>query len=248
MVSISGLFCVDRFEAALFADHGEVFSPDYPATPNILEGALGEWATGRSRLGDIHARAFPLPYLPIWQRGAKIQQVAVPRHGVQPSGYVTGLVAESACAAAGKRLCTPDEFTMACRGEDDTLFPYGDDYIEGACNVYREGHPAAVLHGNASIGHLDPRLNRVAIAGQPLLRKTGATPRCRSRWGVDAVYDMVGNVDEWIDEAGGGAFAGGFYARSTRAGCEALITAHPKHYLDYSTGVRCCKGAARPDP
>lgn len=246
MVSIGGLFCVDRFEGTLFADTGEAFSPDFPATPGLLEAALGEWVTGRSRIGDVHARAFPLPHLPFWQRGAKLQHLAATRRGVQPSGYVTGLVAESACLAVGKRLCTADEFMTACRGEDDTLYPYGDDYIDGACNVFREGHPAAVLHGNASIGHLDPRLNRVTLAGQPLLRKTGATPRCRSRWGGDAVYDLVGNVDEWVDEGGGGAFAGGFYSRSTRAGCEALITAHPRQYLDYSTGVRCCRDAARP--
>jgi formylglycine-generating enzyme len=54
---------------------------------------------------------------------------------------------------------------------------------------------------------------------------------------------LVGNLDEWVDEEGG-AFAGGFYSRSTRAGCEAVITAHPKQYLDYSTGVRCCRDAA----
>jgi formylglycine-generating enzyme required for sulfatase activity len=241
MVSIAGLFCIDRYEGNLFTPAGEAFSPDFPATPGLLEAALGEWATGRSRFGDVHARAFPLPPLPLWQRGAKLQHVAAARYGVQPSGYVTGLVAESACAGAGKRLCSIDEFTMACRGEDDTLFPYGDDYSDGVCNVFREGHPAAILHGNASIGHLDPRLNRVTLAGQPLLRKTGATPRCRSRWGADSVYDLVGNVDEWVADGGAGAFAGGFYSRSTRSGCEALITAHPKQYLDYSTGVRCCR-------
>ena len=55
----------------------------------------------------------------------------------------------------------------------------------------------------------------------------------------------MGNLDEWVNEPGG-AFAGGFYARSTRAGCEALITAHPRSYLDYSTGVRCCQDGPAP--
>lgn len=243
MVSIAGRFCIDRFEAMLVdAASGEAFSPDYPTTPNLLERVLAEWSTGRSRTGGAHARAFPMPWLPRWQRGAKLQSVAVSRIGVRPNGYLTGLVAESACAAAGKRLCTLDEFATACRGEDDTLFPYGDTYEDGACNVFRDDHPAAILHGNASIGHLDPRLNRVRAKGKPLLRETGATPRCRSRWGSDAVYDLVGNIDEWVDEEEG-AFAGGFYSRSTRAGCDAVITAHPKQYLDYSTGVRCCRDA-----
>lgn len=243
MVSIGGEYCIDRFEAILVdAPTGEALSPDYPTTPNLLEYILSDWSTGRSRMGDVHGKAMPLPFLPRWQRGAKIQMAAVSRMGVQPSGYLTGLVAESACAAAGKRLCVLEELTTACRGEDDTQFPYGDTYEEGACNVFREDHPAAILHGNASVGHLDPRLNRVRVKGEPLLRATGATPRCRSRWGADAVYDLVGNLDEWVDDEDG-AFAGGFYSRSTRAGCDAVITSHPKNYLDYSTGVRCCRDA-----
>ncbi|XYH98100.1 hypothetical protein ACMHYB_61900 [Sorangium sp. So ce1128] len=247
MVAIEGgRFCIDRFEAMLVdGATGQALSPDYPSTPNLLELTLAEWSTGRRRTGDVHARAFPLPLLPGWQRGRAIAALARSRPGVRPSGYVTGLVAESACAAAGKRLCSVEEFVTACRGEDDTLYPYGDTFEEGACNVFRAGHPAAQLHGNASIGHLDPRLNRVRVAGEPLLRETGGSPRCRSRWGSDAVHDLVGNLDEWVNEPGG-AFAGGFYSRSTRAGCEALVTAHPRSYLDYSTGVRCCQDGPAP--
>ena len=241
MVPIAARFCVDRFESTLLdARTGEPLSPDYPTTPNLLEHALSEWVTGRERSGDVHARAFPLPWISPSRFGDKPEPVAVSRLGVRPNGYVTGLVADAACAAAGKRLCTLDEFVTACRGEDDTLFPYGDTYEEGVCNVFRDEHPAAILHSNASVGHLDPRLNRVVSRGRPMLEKTGDSPACRSRWGSDAVYDLVGNLDEWVDE-GNGAFAGGFYARSTRSGCEALVTAHPRSYLDYSTGVRCCR-------
>ncbi|WP_437676268.1 SUMF1/EgtB/PvdO family nonheme iron enzyme [Sorangium sp. So ce131] len=249
MVAVAGgRFCIDRFEAMLVdGATGAALSPDYPSTPNLLELTLAQWSTGRRRAGDVHARAFPLPLLPGWQRGRATAAAARSRLGVRPSGYTTGLVAESACAAAGKRLCSVDEFVTACRGEDDTLYPYGDTYEEGTCNVFRSAHPAALLHGNASIGHLDPRLNRARAGREPLLRETGASPRCRSRWGSDAVYDLVGNLDEWVDEPDG-AFAGGFYSRSTRAGCEALVTAHPRTYLDYSTGVRCCRDGLSPPP
>ena len=74
----------------------------------------------------------------------------------------------------------------------------------------------------------------------PLLRKTGATPRCKSEWGDDAVYDMVGNLDEWIDDPDG-TFVGGFYSRSTHEGCDSMIEVHDYTYYDYSLGVRCCK-------
>ncbi len=243
MVSIAGRFCVDRFESTLVdARTGAPLSPDYPTTPGLLDFVLGEWSTARERTGNVHARAFPLPWIAPERIGDKPEPVAVARLGVRPSGYVTGVVAAAACSAAGKRLCSLDEFVTACRGEGDTLFPYGDGYEDGVCNVFREEHPAALLHGNASVGHLDPRLNRVRSHGRALLQRTGQSPACRSRWGDDAVYDMVGNIDEWVDE-GNGAFAGGFYSRSTRSGCEAVVTAHPRSYLDYSTGVRCCRDA-----
>jgi formylglycine-generating enzyme required for sulfatase activity len=245
MVSIAGRFCVDRFEATIVdAATGAPLSPDYPTTPNLLDFALAEWATGRERTGNVHARAFPLPWIAPARLGAKVEPLAVSRLGVRPNGYVTGVVAAAACSAAGKRLCTLDEFVTACRGEGDTQFPYGDAYEDGVCNVFREEHPAALLHDNASVGHLDPRLNRVWSKGRPLLQRTGESPGCRSRWGDDAVYDMVGNLDEWVEE-GNGAFAGGFYSRSTRSGCDAVVSVHPKSYLDYSTGVRCCRDAAR---
>jgi hypothetical protein len=154
----------------------ESLSPDYPTTPNLLDFAFGEWATAHERVGSIHARAFPLPWVSPLRFGEKPEPLAVSRLGARPNGYVTGVVAEAACAAAGKRLCTLDEFVTACRGEADTLFPYGDTYEDGVCNVFREEHPAVLLHGNASIGHLDPRLNRVLSRGKPMLERTGRAP------------------------------------------------------------------------
>jgi hypothetical protein len=248
MVSIAGRFCVDRFEGMIVDARTEApLSPDYPTTPNLLDAVLAEWATGRERVGGVHARAFPLPWIAPGRIGDKPSPRVVSRLGARPSGYLTGVVAAAACAAAGKRLCTLDEFVTACRGEADTQFPYGDSYVDGACNVFRDEHPAAMLHGNASVGHLDPRLDRLRSHGRPLLQRTGESPACRSTWGADAVYDMVGNLDEWVDE-GAGAFAGGFFSRSTRSGCEAVVTNHPKTYLDYSTGVRCCSDPVAASP
>ncbi len=106
-------------------------------------------------------------------------------------------------------------------------------------------HPAFVLHGSSSYGHRDPRLNLVNEAdGTPLLRTTGSLPRCASEWNGDRIYDLVGNIDEWVEAEKGAAFVGGFYARSTREGCEARVGSHAPAYYDYSTGGRCCKDAS----
>jgi len=171
---------------------------------------------------------------------ADIALVAMSQKDVLPQGYLNANQAEAACEAAGKRLCTESEWVTACRGDAQREFPYGDRYEQGACNVNRENHPSFLLHGNAARYHDDPRNNLVTVDGAPLLRTTGATERCASRWGDDAIYDMVGNLDEWVADDRG-VFVGGFYSRGTRAGCAARVSAHPRGYSDYSTGARCCR-------
>lgn len=233
-------FCIDRYETSTVdRKTGLPLSPFYPPHPNLLAGVRDAWLVERDVLGGSAARAMPLPELPSWQKQGSFTPKAVSVPGVVPQGYMTQLLAKRACANAGKRLCTKDEWVTACKGEKQTRFPYGDKYRAFACNVFRQVHPAFVLHGSASLGHRDPRLNLVTVGSDPLLRSTGATPSCASVWGDDAIYDMVGNIDEWVDGEPA-QFLGGFYARSTTQGCEAKVSAHPPVYFDYSTGTRCC--------
>jgi formylglycine-generating enzyme len=241
MVDVKGQFCIDRWEAILVDKRsGRELSPYYSPIPDRAKKAFAYWQGERSNQGSVQARSLEVPQLEPWQLGRGVEPMAVSKPGRVPSGYVDGNSAAHACERAGKRLCRADEWTAACRGQQDRPFPYGDGYEQGACNVFRETHPGVILHGDASTGHLDPRLNLVQGAQGPLLRKTGTSPRCASTWGNDRVYDMVGNLDEWVED-GEGAFLGGFYARATRAGCESRISVHPKPYADYSLGVRCCK-------
>ncbi len=237
MVSIRGQFCIDRYEASLVDARERALSPYYPPARDELMHVLSVFRHV-SPSGGARAPALPLP--PDFCVDAAYEPQARSLPGVVPSGYMSGVVARRVCENAGKRLCTPAEWTTACKGQRAAKFPYGESYQEGVCNVFREAHPAVLLYGDASKNHLDPRLNLMAGESGPLLRKTGGTPSCRSDWGQDAIYDMVGNLDEWVDEPSG-AFQGGFYARSTREGCDARITVHPPAYFDYSLGVRCCK-------
>jgi formylglycine-generating enzyme required for sulfatase activity len=181
----------------------------------------------------------PLPQLPAWMLTRDFQPRAQARKGLTPNGHVSGVQARIACRNAGKRLCSWGEWRVACGGEAMQRYPYGPEYERLVCNVYRETHPAYVLHDDVSIGHSDPRLNLVTHQGKPLLLKTGESGRCASRWGDDAIYDMVGNIDEWIEDSEG-VFAGGFYSRGTTDGCDKRVSAHPIEYADYSTGLRCC--------
>lgn len=240
MVLVKGQYCVDRYEAVLVdARSAQELSPYYPPSRKAAASMLTLWEEQRLSVGDEEAQQMPLPLLPDWEKTSDFEPKAVSKKGAIPQGYTSGKIAASACAAAGKRLCALDEWRTACRGEDDRPFPYGDTYVDGRCNVFRDAHPAMVLHGNASIGQNDPRLNQVQSKGKPLLRKTGETATCYSRWGDDAIADMVGNLDEWVEDPKG-AFAGGFYSRSKKDGCLSIVRAHGNDYWDYSTGVRCC--------
>ncbi|MCA9594762.1 MAG: SUMF1/EgtB/PvdO family nonheme iron enzyme [Myxococcales bacterium] len=240
MVSVHE-FCIDRYEDSLIdtADGREI-SPYYHPTRSQTQASYGRARRGMGDGGTLQGHTMAVPEPPTFQLKEDFSPRAVSKGGVVPSGYLNLTVAELACKNAGKRLCTEAEWVTACKGEQGRRFPYGDEYEAGRCNVFREAHPAMVLYGNPSIGHLDPRLNKVRSHGRPLLRATGATPECKSIWGNDAIYDMVGNLDEWIDDPGG-VFVGGFYSRNTKAGCEARISAHTPPYFDYSLGVRCCK-------
>lgn len=222
---------------------GKPLSPYYPPQRRLLQRVAGLWQRERSTVGSIAARAMPAPP-PSWQLVADFEPVAVSRPGVVPQGYLTHFLASQACANAGKRLCTEAEWQVACRGARASRFPYGSAYVPMRCNVGRLQHPAYVLHGNSSFGHTDPRMNLVVERGsEPLLRLAGETVTCASRWGDDAVYDMVGNLDEWVDADEQSVFVGGFYARGTKQGCDSRISSHGPSYYDYSLGTRCCRDA-----
>jgi formylglycine-generating enzyme len=235
MVSVRGQFCIDRYEVSVVDAHDRALSPYYPPGHDELLHIYGVFRRVAPKNGGP-----PLPQPPDFALSEAFEPRARSLLQVVPNGYMSGVMARRVCENAGKRLCAPAEWVTACKGQNASKFPYGNGYVDGACNVFRESHPAVLLYGDASKNHLDPRLNLTSDAAGPLLRKTGATARCRSDWGVDAIYDMVGNLDEWVDEPSG-AFQGGFFSRSTREGCDARITVHPPAYSDYSLGVRCCK-------
>jgi sulfatase modifying factor 1 len=263
MMRVANTFCVDRWEASLIDRvTGMPLSPYYPPDRRLALQIAATWEHDHLEIGSEDARRMPVPELPLWQRDHDADPLAISKPGVKPNGYVSSVVAARACENAQKRLCHQSEWVQACEGESARQFPYGERYTPGACNVFRAMHPGIVLHDNPSIGHFDPRMNLVAEKdGAPLLRLTGATPRCQSEWSGDTAWDMNGNLDEWVtpDEGEGdagapaaegkpdagkassnGLFLGGFYSRSTREGCRSRVSQHQVTYFDYSTGVRCC--------
>jgi len=163
--------------------------------------------------------------------------------GVVPQAYISQVQARAACVEAGKRLCLPDEYMRACRGPSPKdLYPYGGmQRRPGACNEGKGSFVARVFGQDFSKRTYeefnDPRLDQVPDGLAP----TGSFPRCVSPEGV---YDMVGNLHEWVEEehGGHGRFRGGWYgdAENNGPGCFYVTSAHEPTYHDYSTGFRCC--------
>lgn len=161
-----------------------------------------------------------------------------------PQGYISGDQAEIACENAGKRLCTSAEWLLACQGPAGTTYPYGDAHQSGACNDAYAGHPVVDYYGTSDGVWTTAAMNDPGINQQPgTLARGGAFPECASAWGI---YDLHGNLHEWVDDADG-VFRGGFYADASRngAGCTYRTGAHARGYHDYSTGFRCCADPAR---
>jgi sulfatase modifying factor 1 len=171
--------------------------------------------------------------------------------GVVPQAYISQVQAAHACAEAGKRLCKPDEYVRACRGPNkNDLYPYGGMQRKpSACNEGK-GSFVAQAFGQDFFkltydNFNDPKLNQMPHGLAP----TGSYPKCVS---PDGVYDMVGNLHEWVDEPpdvnGHGRFRGGWYgdAENNGPGCFYVTSKHEPTYHDYSTGFRCCADAAPP--
>ncbi|MFW5741418.1 MAG: SUMF1/EgtB/PvdO family nonheme iron enzyme, partial [Myxococcota bacterium] len=161
------------------------------------------------------------------------------RPGVKPQGYISGAEAQRACEMAGKRLCSGWEWWRACAGSKRMIYPYGTMHVARRCNEERPKHPVVELYGDDAgpeIWYVEP-MNKPAINELPgTLAVTGARHKCRSD---DGIFDMVGNVHEWVNDPAG-TFHGGAYSGKIALGCQYVTTAHGFSYHDYSTGFRCC--------
>jgi len=207
--------CVDRWEASIVR-------------------LVGTGVSGKKEVG--------------WSPYEKLDQLtgsyrAVSRPAVVPQGYISGRQAERACRASGKRLCTASEWEVGCRGPRRAQFPYGNERRANVCNDdLRARHP--VMEAARREGVFGERVWRdgmnLAIINQlpDTLAKTGERAECVNE---DGVFDMVGNLHEWVADADG-TFRGGYYMDTTQNGdgCSYRTSAHDFEYHDYSTGFRCC--------
>lgn len=149
--------------------------------------------------------------------------------------------AHDACRARGKRLCGDSEWTVACEGPSRLPYPYGTKRDPSACNIdkaQRDVDEKALAN---------PATRGAEIARLWQGEASGSREACVSAYGV---FDLTGNVDEWVVNESGKPFRsglkGGYWGR-VRDACRPMTTAHGETFPFYQTGFRCCADAANVD-
>jgi hypothetical protein len=178
-----------------------------------------------------------------------------------PVVWTAPVQAKVICELQGKRLCSQEEWILACRGDPDDgkdrKFAYGDEMDLEICNTHKSG---AKYSPNCDPDSASSAWKSCATNTEP----TGSFPGCRSRFGV---FDQHGNVAEImtrLDPDGhtysqlkGSAF---FYTDVARKPDERQVKGretYPDHcahdprwhvepmseawHVNYHLGFRCCK-------
>jgi formylglycine-generating enzyme required for sulfatase activity len=126
-------------------------------------------------------------------------------------------------------LCTRDEWSDACNGTSSTdAFPYGATYTGSTCNGSDYSRPPAY----------------------PTTIPTGDAAACASDLGGGVMlFDMSGNVKEWVETSAGSStheIRGGAYNSLGSPGggvglrCDAFGPAPASDIKMPSIGFRCC--------
>ena len=157
--------------------------------------------------------------------------------GEEPVVMKSWYEARDACQSIGKRLCTQDEWTLACEGPEHLPYPYGYTRDATACNIDKD----AIQVNEDALKRPDRRAAEVARLWQG--EASGSRPNCKSPFGV---FDMTGNVDEWtVNETGNphkSALKGGYWSW-VRGRCRAVTAGHDEGFRYYQIGWRCCANA-----
>jgi hypothetical protein len=164
------------------------------------------------------------------------------RAGVKPALAMDWNQARDQCTSVHKRLCNDSEWTLACEGQERLPYPYGYVRNAEACNIdkpYRMPDDAKWAN---------PRTRAEEIARLDQRDPSGARESCVSPYGV---FDMTGNVDEWVFNEKGkehekpyvSGLKGGYWG-PVRDRCRPMTTDHNQWHTGYQIGFRCCEDVA----
>lgn len=158
--------------------------------------------------------------------------------GALPLAAQTAFQAETYCKSVDKELCNRTRWYIACAGAQLNPYPYGKVYKRGTCNDNKYGWipvPWSTMGTPAWDQWCKERYK-----AEP----SGFRPACVSDFGV---YDMTGNVAEWVREPTayyGYVVKGGYWYgvhSPENPSCRFANIGHSANFQSYEFGFRCCK-------
>lgn len=157
------------------------------------------------------------------------------RRGERPYVMRSFNMAKRWCEERGKRVCSEQEWELACEGPERRPLAYGWKVDKSVCNSDKGWRAFDVKKLSAGGEEARAEVDRL-WQGAP----SGSRLACASSFGI---FDMMGNVEEWVATRRGrrwpGALMGGFWAKPW-TGCRGTNDAHEPTFVFYETGFRCC--------
>jgi formylglycine-generating enzyme len=161
-----------------------------------------------------------MPGAQVVMKGFFIDELSYPNEaGAIPRTGVTQIEAQALCEAQGKRLCTELEWERACKGPNNTTYPYADTYRPGDCGT-----------GTVAVG----------------MPPAGMLSACKSGFGVRDLHGGVwqwtaspwgrGSLSNMVSVRGGNGDAGDVIGRCANA------APRKPNESRADLGFRCCAG------
>lgn len=257
MVEIDGDYCPVVQQRCLYMVDSHGKRTNEAPDPN---GRCGEWANPVKCVSNkIHKHYC-------------IDKYELPnKEGVVPSDWLSWYDVKDACESEGKRMCTRSEWTFAAEGPNMHPYSYGDGFHRDRDYCNFDNHLAfmaptikrangkltaptgddvmKVSNPNSDIGKalrslLVPSGNmKPGNDEQIRQRRAPSSDACKNDWGV---YDMPGNVDEWVVNETGKPYVSGLmggHVFGVRNASRPMTDAHGPNFKWYETGGRCCADA-----
>lgn len=135
------------------------------------------------------------------------------RKGSRPESFVSKYGASDSCFSKNKRLCTADEWTIACMGPYSWRYPYGQAYEQYACSTH-----------------------------DTTFRVSGSRPECRSFFGVyDMSGNLAEWTDtKSIENRQFYYVKGGFWESGPQSNCTDKRYSYYPQNRHNPVGFRCC--------
>jgi hypothetical protein len=160
------------------------------------------------------------------------------RPGVLPWIVGSRLAARQACQAAGKDLCDQQQWELVCRGPDNTVYSYGDDYDPETCNGIDK---YCYCDAGSDCEDQDPCPfpHCYGVCGADFhVGPTGSHAGCTNAYGV---FDINGNLWEFVQHGAEILPRGGAYNCLNSEQLHRCDYVPSPTFLPPARGFRCCR-------